>query len=85
MKNLPVIIQGGMGVGVSNWHLARTVSKQGQMGVVSGTALGVIIARRLQLGDSDGSIRRALSYFPWPDMSQRVLDDVLYIRRKIDE
>ena len=63
-----------MGVGVSNWHLARTVSKQGQMGVVSGTALEVIIARRLQLGDADGSIRRALSYFPSPDMSQRVLD-----------
>ena len=74
MGKLPVIIQGGMGVGVSNWHLAKTVSKQGQLGVVSGTALGVIIARRLQLGDSDGSIRRALSYFPWPEISQRVLD-----------
>lgn len=74
LERLPVIIQGGMGVGVSNWQLAKTVSKQGQMGVVSGTALGVIIARRLQLGDLDGSIRRALSCFPWPDMSQRVLD-----------
>ena len=74
MGKLPVIIQGGMGVGVSNWYLAKTVSKKGQMGVVSGTALGAIISRRLQLGDSDGSIRRALSCFPWPDMSQRVLD-----------
>lgn len=71
---MPVIIQGGMGVGVSNWFLAKIVSKLGQMGVVSGTALGVIMARRLQLGDSDGSIRRALSFFPWPDMAQRVLD-----------
>ncbi len=73
MENYPVIIQGGMGVGVSNWHLAKTVSKQGYLGVVSGTALGVIIARRLQLGDVDGSIRRALSFFPWPEMSQRIL------------
>jgi len=61
---MPVIIQGGMGVGVSNWHLAKTVSKKGQLGVGSGTALGIIIARRLQLGDADGSIRRALSFFP---------------------
>ncbi len=74
MEKLPVIVQGGMGVGVSNWHLAKTVSKQGQMGVVSGTALGIIIARRLQLGDPDGSVRRALSYFPCPDMSQRLVD-----------
>jgi len=30
---------GGMGVGVSNWRLANAVSKLGQLGVVSGTAL----------------------------------------------
>jgi nitronate monooxygenase len=74
LENMPVIVQGGMGVGVSNWNLAKNVSRQGQLGVVSGTALGVIVARRLQLGDLDGSIRRALSHFPWPDISQRVLD-----------
>ena len=74
LENLPLIIQGGMGVGVSNWHLAKTVSKQGELGVVSGTALGIILARRLQLGDADGSIRRALGFFPWPEISRRVLD-----------
>lgn len=74
MKNLPVIIQGGMGAGVSNWRLAKAVSMHGQLGVVSGTALDEIIARRLQLGDSDGSVRRALSNFPWPEVAQRVLD-----------
>ncbi|QTA84573.1 nitronate monooxygenase [Desulfonema magnum] len=73
-KKLPEIIQGGMGIGVSNWRLAKTVSKQGQIGVVSGVAIDSVFARRLQLGDNDGSIRRALSNFPWPDMVRRVLD-----------
>ena len=40
-KPLPTIIQGGMGAGVSSWSLARAVSKAGQLGVVSGTALTV--------------------------------------------
>jgi nitronate monooxygenase len=71
--NASKIIQGGMGVGVSNWHLARSVSKLGQMGVVSGTALETVLVRRLQLGDLDGSMRRALSHFPWPEMAQRLL------------
>jgi len=45
----PVIIQGGMGVGVSGWPLARAVSVTGQLGVVSGVALDTLLARRLQL------------------------------------
>ncbi len=72
---LPEIIQGGMGAGVSGWRLAKTVSKLGQMGVVSGTAIDIVIARRLQTGDQGGDIRRAFSHFPWPDMSERFLDD----------
>ena len=36
---LPAIIQGGMGVGVSNWTLARAVSSLGQLGVVSCTVM----------------------------------------------
>ena len=35
----PMIIQGGMGAGVSNYRLAQAVSKLGELGVVSGTAL----------------------------------------------
>lgn len=73
-EELPQIIQGGMGVGVSSWRLARAVACEGLLGVVSGTALDVIVARRLQLGDQDGSVRRALTQFPWPEMAQRVLD-----------
>ena len=70
----PVIIQGGMGVAVSGWQLARAVSLAGQLGVVSGTALDVVMARRLQLGDEGGHVRRAVEAFPFPDMAERVLD-----------
>jgi NAD(P)H-dependent flavin oxidoreductase YrpB (nitropropane dioxygenase family) len=69
----PVIIQGGMGVAVSSWPLARAVSQTGQLGVVSGTALDVVIARRLQDGDPDGQIRLALEQFPVPALAERVL------------
>ena len=64
-SNWPQIIQGGMGVAVSDWRLARAVSQQGQLGVVSGTALDVVLARRLQLGDPEGHLRRAMSEFPF--------------------
>ena len=56
---LPVVIQGGMGVAVSSWQLARAVSQTGQLGVVSGTTIDAVIARRLQNGDVNGDIRRA--------------------------
>ena len=71
--SLPIIIQGGMGVGVSNWTLARAVSQQGQLGVVSGTLLPVVLARRLQQGDPDGHTRRALAQFPVPAVAERIL------------
>ncbi|MCE0483182.1 MAG: nitronate monooxygenase [Methylacidiphilales bacterium] len=61
---LPRLIQGGMGIGVSNWRLARAVSKLGHLGVVSGTALDVVLARRLQQGDPGGHMLRALGHFP---------------------
>lgn len=70
---IPQIIQGGMGAGVSNWRLAQTVSKLGQLGVVSGTALGEILARRLQDGDPGGEMRHALQAFPFRRMAERIL------------
>lgn len=70
----PEIIQGGMGVGVSDWRLARTVSMAGELGVVSGTGVGVLLARRLQAGDPDGDMRRALEAFPVSAVARRVLD-----------
>lgn len=73
----PSIIQGGMGAGVSNWQLARAVSSVGQLGVISGTALDTILIRRLQDGDLDGSMRRALKAFPYPEIAGRILDEWL--------
>ncbi len=73
-KPEPVIIQGGMGVAVSSYPLARMVSQSGQLGVVSGTGLDAVLCRRLQLGDPDGSLRRAMSHFPYPEMVQPILD-----------
>lgn len=68
------IIQGGMGAGVSNWGLAREVSLLGQLGVVSGTALDAILARRLQDGDSGGYMRHALENFPFPKMAEKIVE-----------
>jgi nitronate monooxygenase len=69
----PLIIQGGMGVGVSNWVLAKAVSMRGQLGVVSGTCVDSLIVRRLQDGDMGGHVRRAMEHFPIPDVAADVL------------
>ena len=69
----PKIIQGGMGAGVSGWKLANAVSRLGGLGVVSGTAIEVIMVRKLQDGDLDGSVRRSLSKFP----NQEIVKDII--------
>ena len=61
-----------MGAGVSNWRLAQAVSRLGQLGVVSGTALDHILARRLQDGDPGGHMRRGLDRFPFRKMAERI-------------
>jgi NAD(P)H-dependent flavin oxidoreductase YrpB (nitropropane dioxygenase family) len=71
--DLPMIIQGGMGVAVSDWRLAAAVSRTGQLGVVSGTALEVVCARRLQDGDPGGHVRRALAAFPVPRIAEWIV------------
>ena len=70
----PKIIQGGMGVAVSGWTLARAVSCLGQLGVVSGTGIAIVLARSLQLGDPTGKLRHALDHFPVPGVAERILD-----------
>ena len=72
MFQFPKIIQGGMGVGVSNWRLAQAVSKLGQLGVVSGTALDSVFVRRLADGDLGGHMRRGLDAFPFQEMAKRI-------------
>ncbi len=69
----PLIIQGGMGVGVSNWVLAKAVSLRGQLGVVSGTCVDTLMVRRLQDGDLGGHIRRAMEHFPIPEVAGEVM------------
>ena len=69
---LPRIIQGGMGVAVSDWRLARAVARSGQMGVVSGSMLDTVFVRRLQDGDPGGHMRRAMSAFPIPGVADEI-------------
>lgn len=71
---LPRIIQGGMGVAVSSWRLARAVSLRGQLGVVSGTGIDTAVARRLQMGDPGGHLREAFDAFPVREVATRVWD-----------
>jgi NAD(P)H-dependent flavin oxidoreductase YrpB (nitropropane dioxygenase family) len=70
---LPSIIQGGMGIAVSDWRLAHAVSSLGQLGVVSGTAIDSVFVRRLQDGDPGGHVRRAMAAFPMPGVAEQVL------------
>jgi nitronate monooxygenase len=72
-RRLPALIQGGMGVSVSHWRLARTVSMAGGLGVISGTALDRVVACRLQEGDTDGNLRRVIAQFPISAVAERVL------------
>ena len=76
---LPIVIQGGMGVAISHWSLAKTVSSLGQLGVVSGIGIDMVLCCRLSEGDSTGNVRRALSHFPFPDVVARVLDEFLRV------
>lgn len=70
----PIIIQGGMGIAVSGWKLARAVSQTGQLGIVSGTAINSVLARRLQDGDPEGHMRRALAAFPSQPIAQKIIE-----------
>jgi nitronate monooxygenase len=63
-----------MGAGVSDWRLARAVSRAGQLGVVSGTGIDAICVRRLQEGDPGGHIRRALEAFPIAGVADRIAE-----------
>jgi NAD(P)H-dependent flavin oxidoreductase YrpB (nitropropane dioxygenase family) len=72
-ETLPWLIQGGMGIAISGWPLARAVSSAGQMGVVSGTAIDSVFVRRLQDHGIDDELQQALDSFP----VRSVVDDVV--------
>ncbi|HET6402115.1 MAG TPA: nitronate monooxygenase [Candidatus Kapabacteria bacterium] len=81
MTDHPRIIQGGMGVAISGWQLARAVSRRGQLGVVSGTCMNAVFAQRLQNGDAGGHLRRAMEHFPVPSIAEDILRKHLNARR----
>lgn len=72
--NLPKLIQGGMGVAISDWRLAKAVSQLGQLGVVSGTGISRVLASRLMDGDLSGNVRRALENFSMPEPVQNIIN-----------
>lgn len=73
-RPFPTIIQGGMGIAVSNWRLARSVARQGAIGIVSGTCIDTVLVRELQQGDPHGRLR-VLADYPDPDI-------VAYLRER---
>jgi nitronate monooxygenase len=63
-----------MGVAISDWRLAKAVSKLGQLGVVSGTGISRVFASRLMDGDLSGNVRRALANFSLPEPVQNIIN-----------
>lgn len=64
-RPLPPIVQGGMGIAVSGWRLARAVALEGHVGIVSGTGIDLVLVRELQNGDPHGRLR-VLADYPDP-------------------
>ena len=85
MSSYPLIIQGGMGIAVSSYHLAKAVSMAGQLGVVSGTAIDAVMAMRLHYGDILGNVRRSLYNFPVKEIGQQMIDKFYNTNNKIKQ
>lgn len=79
----PWLIQGGMGIAISGWPLARAVSKAGQLGVVSGTAIDAVFVRRLQNDGVSAGLRAVLERFPVPSIVERVVAQFAHTRRSV--
>lgn len=71
----PKIIQGGMGVNISDWRLARAVSALKQQGTVSGVAPERVLGDILQHGDPGEIIRQALAKFPFQKVVQLIMKE----------
>ncbi|MFB6346855.1 MAG: nitronate monooxygenase [bacterium] len=70
----PNIIQGGMGIAVSSWQLARTVALEDEIGVVSGTGIDTVMVRELQDGDPNDRIETMQSY-PDQEFVEQIVND----------
>lgn len=72
IEDMPPIIQGGMGVRASSAYLAGAVASEGGVGIVSGTLMGLVLARNLQRGDED--FKRIIeTEFPDEEIKDRIL------------
>ncbi len=67
------IIQGGMGIYISSPLLANTCSRAGTLGTVSCTGAERVLVHLLLRGDVGDHYRRALSHFPFPEITERIL------------
>ncbi len=72
----PELIQGGMGVGISDYKLARAVGIAGEklgkhvLGVVSGVGLPILMVDRLQKENPETI--EAIKSFPVPEIAERI-------------
>ena len=81
----PWLIQGGMGIAISGWPLARAVARAGQLGVVSGTAIDTVFVRRLQDSGVSDQLRAILDRFPIQAVVERVLAQFAVKKRAAHE
>lgn len=65
------VIQGGMGIGVSD-KLAGEVAREHATGIVSVTSSGVLLARQLQDGNRD--MLEAAKSYPTPQIADEIID-----------
>jgi NAD(P)H-dependent flavin oxidoreductase YrpB (nitropropane dioxygenase family) len=71
-----------MGIAISSWPLARAVSRAGQLGVVSGTAIDTVFARRLQDHAFTNELDDVLARFPDQSVVSQVMDRFAKTKRK---
>ena len=81
-RRTPWLIQGGMGIAISGWPLARAVSSAGQLGVVSGTAIDNVFVRRLQDWGVDETLRAVLDRFPVQSVVDEAINRFATVRRE---
>ncbi|MHB8379871.1 MAG: nitronate monooxygenase [Acidimicrobiales bacterium] len=82
---VPWLIQGGMGIAISGWTLARAVAGAGQLGVVSGTAIDNVFVRRLQEYGVDPELQTVLDQFPLQSAVDEVVTHFASRRRRASE
>lgn len=72
-RTRPKVIQGGMGVAVSSWELARAVARCGGYGVVSGTGIETVMVRELQDGDP-ANRRKVMLEYPDQTLARELIE-----------